>query len=68
MVPPVGVCKMANRSKELFQRICADMVLPNMIILGAAISACGVDALENPKSPTDHLKSPGTSDCFLKTP
>ena len=45
MLPPVGVCKMENRSKELFKRICGEMVLPNMIILGAAISSCGVDAL-----------------------
>ena len=45
MLPPAGVCKMEHRSKELFQRICVEMVLPNMIILGAAISSCGVDAL-----------------------
>ncbi|CAE6954407.1 MRL1, partial [Symbiodinium sp. CCMP2456] len=40
LLPPVGVCKMESRSKELFQRICGEMVLPNMIILGAAISSC----------------------------
>eukprot|EP00439_Symbiodinium_sp_Y106_P053096 s2948_g7.t1 len=36
----ISSCEKAGKWLELFQRICADMVLPNMIILGAAISAC----------------------------